>query len=230
MQTNSKFITLAFVLTLSLCLSSCTSHNEDELSSKIASLTLDNAKLNQKFDIVENEFIKKTDVINVQLSSLVQKININEKDAGIAEGCDWLIPLCPNSFVERGRPAIKEGYTPDPFWFWIYAFLKFAVFGLLVSVIVGGLKLLNIILIMPSNQYLIEAKETIQIAKNFMLTEKDQLQAEINELTIMTREKWSSLERLDEDIQSKQETQIRVKKEIAKLNKMKDFLTTNLIA
>jgi len=83
---------------------------------------------------------------------------------------------------------------------------------------------------MPSNQNLIEAKETIQIAKNFMLTEKDQLQAEINELTIMTREKWSSLERLDEDIQSKQETQIRVKKEIAKLNKMKDFLTTNLIA
>lgn len=42
-----------------------------------------------------------------------------EQQAGIAAGCDWLLPLCPASIVETGREFQAKGYGGGysaPFW------------------------------------------------------------------------------------------------------------------
>jgi hypothetical protein len=223
---------MALGLGLSLCLSSCGSDNEDKLSAKVVSLTQEKDALSTKVDsltLEKAEIQKKSDDFMALISSMRHRDEVLEKEAGAALACDWLIALCPQSLVDYGRRAIKAGYTPDPFWFWIYAFLKFAVLGLYISWLFFTFKFFHILVIMPVNQDLIDARETIKNADYFMRHEKDQLQAEIDELNLMTRENWNVLNKLDEDIQSKQETQFRVKKEIAQLNVMKDLLTNNLI-
>ena len=213
MQTTSKVITMALGLALSLCLSFCANGSEVQLSANVFSLTQEKDALSAKvrsLTLEKAEIQKKYDDFLALISSMRHRDEVLGKEAGAALACDWLIALCPQSLVDYGRLAIKAGYTPDPFWFWIYAFLKFAVLGLFISWLIFIFRFFHILVIMPVNQDLIDARETIKNADYFMRHEKDQLQAEIDELTQMTREKWNCVEKLDEDIQSKQETQFRV--------------------
>lgn len=53
-----------------------------------------------------------------------------EKQAGIAAGCDWLLPLCPGSIVETGRQAQEQGFSGShSFHFWLAFILKLLAAG-----------------------------------------------------------------------------------------------------
>lgn len=53
-----------------------------------------------------------------------------EQQAGIAAGCDWLLPLCPASIVETGREFQAKGYGGGySFPFWLAFILKLLAAG-----------------------------------------------------------------------------------------------------
>lgn len=210
---------MASVLVLSLFLSSCSSDREKELSAEVDVLTQKNAEIQKRYD----DFL-------AEILSGRQKIKSNQRDAGIAQGCDWLITICPLSVVANGRQAIKEGYTPDPFWFWVNAFLKFVVLGLLINIFICTLKYLHIKFSMPANKALNEAKEIVVNANNGMRHEKKQLQAEIDTLTIRVQEKVDFMCEINDEINYKSNILSELEKEIQQLEVMKNVLTTSLIS
>lgn len=53
-----------------------------------------------------------------------------EQQAGIAAGCDWLLPLCPEFIVETGRQAQTQGIGGGySFPFWLAFILKLLAAG-----------------------------------------------------------------------------------------------------
>ncbi len=218
---------------LALCLCSCGVYEKyinlstevhsliqekDELSAKVVSLTLDNATIQKSYDDLLAEVL--TDK---------RKIQHIRNAAGIALGCDWLVPLCPYSLVALGRQAIDEGYTPDPFLYYLSGFAKFAALSLLVSIFICALKFFHILLVMPASLVLIEAKEIIENAQNFMLNEKDQLKAQIDELKTDVQEEMELTNELNNENFDLLNIQTRIEKEIKQLKVMKDLLITSLI-
>lgn len=219
MQKNLKVILTASVLVSSLFLTSCSSDREKELSAEVDVLTQKNAEIQKRYD----DFL-------AEILSGRQQIKNNQRDAGIAQGCDWLIAICPLSVVANGRQAIKEGYTPDPFLFWVNAILKFAVLILLINIFIFTLKYLHIKFNMPANKALIEAKEIVENASNGMRHEKAQLQAEIDALKIRAQEEIDFMCEVNNEINYKCKIHSGIEKEIQQLEVMKNVLTTSLIS
>ena len=76
-----------------------------------------------------------------QAAAKAVEIEFYEQQASVAAGCDWLIPVCPDSMAEPGRDAQANGYGGATRWpFWLFLVLK-ASLGVTIA---GALLLLVI--------------------------------------------------------------------------------------
>lgn len=242
MQTNLRVIIMTPVLALLICLASCTFDSDTKLKAEVASLTMDKDVLSTKVDsltLEKAEIQKKYDAFFADILSNRWRDQNNKIAAGIASGCDWLIPLCPSSLVANGRVAIEYGYTPDQILSILTFIVKFLVFGFIISVLHQILIFLDIKWKMPADLALIEAKEIIENAKHLMLHEKDQLQdllnekdqweVRINELKKSAKEKEVIFDDVGCKIILRLNTCSILEKKIEKLKEMEDLLIVNLI-
>ncbi len=68
-------------------------------------------------------------------------IEMHRKDAAVAAGCDFLIPICPSSVTAAGRDALAQGYSPgSKGLFWTIAFAKAALVGCLIGATLGAFR------------------------------------------------------------------------------------------
>jgi len=86
-----------------------------------------------------------------------------ERQASIAAGCDYGVPLCPDSVVAQGRQAQAEGYGggTSP-WFWLAFVLKWVAGLGGLGAMFGVAVLMWIRLISPARDALERAQSTIQ--------------------------------------------------------------------
>lgn len=86
---------------------------------------------------------------NAKLQAQVQALSKNiqdraadiayfENQAGIASGCDFLIPVCPASVVNAGHQAIQAGYGGGTkLWFWFAFVMKLTALGFIIGTTYG---------------------------------------------------------------------------------------------
>jgi predicted nucleic acid-binding Zn-ribbon protein len=72
-----------------------------------------------------------------QEGNLAAELAFLHRLASITAACDWLVPLCPESIMKKGHEALNAGYGSNGWEFWLSAFLKFLVLGLL-GIRIGG--------------------------------------------------------------------------------------------
>ena len=84
--------------------------------------------------IIENLQLRSE--LESQAADTKAKLAYLTAEAGIARGCDWLIKICPESIVEVGRDAIKNGISGAQSGWMVWAFLlKLTV--VIVGAVVG---------------------------------------------------------------------------------------------
>ena len=88
-----------------------------------------------------------------------------ERQASIAAGCDWLIPLCPSNVTDEGRKALAAGVGGGGPWFWAAALLKLASLGVFLGIAIGLSRYLIATLAAPATAEADAARKTIQDAE-----------------------------------------------------------------
>lgn len=139
-----KILMMAACILIAVFLSSCNGR-EGRLEYQLEQAAIENAKLQKSFD----------DLVEVVKSDQDRREN-NERSAGIAAGCDWLVSLCPITLVETGRIAIQNGYTPNLFYFWVNVLIKVILVGVFIAAAVIAASLLYIVVI---KKRLVEKKQ-----------------------------------------------------------------------
>lgn len=132
-----KILMMIICLFVVVFLSSCNGR-EERLEYQLEQSTIENAKLHESLD-----------GLVAAIKSDQNRREINEKAAGIAAGCDWLVSLCPITLVETGRIAIQNGYTPNLFYFWVNVLIKVIFVGVFIAVVVIATSLFFIGVINP---------------------------------------------------------------------------------
>ncbi len=120
-----------------------------------------------------------------QKATEAARIEHLERAAGIAAGCDWLVPVCPASAVELGRDALKAGYTGATSIFLLALLAKCAVIGALAGGLIGALVYLRTRLLAPARADIDAALEAIATAQDQVAAsarQRDALQQEISSL------------------------------------------------
>lgn len=162
-----KILVMFFFLLVATFLSSC-SGREDRLEYQVEQLTIENAKLQKSYDDI---------VALVKSDQDLRKAN--ERSAGIAAGCDWLVSLCPISLVEKGRSTIQSGYTPNLFYFWINVLIKVILVGVFIAVVFITTALLYQKVIQPNQTMEKQTISSILSADEDLMLQSHNLEAEI---------------------------------------------------
>lgn len=187
MQNFFKVGVLLLILTFSLA--GCSDlEREHELKFQINVLRQKNLEIQKKYDDLKTES-----------DGIKTKVN----DAALAQGCDWLISLCPNSLVAVGRQAISEGYRPNPILFWLYALFKFIFLAIVTGTFWGLISYIHFNFNMPNKLRIKKAEEILNNAMSGVWHEKTILQADINKLNIRLQELLDLTSELDLAVQKK---------------------------
>lgn len=211
---------LFILLLLAIVLTACNSAKEEELTKALA---------------LANQQVFELQKINNSLVEFLERdennINANERSAGIAEGCKWIINLCPKSVIKNGVSALKEGYTPNIFYFWVAATLKLISVSFILSFLLFLSSLIYLIVIRPGKSdienaklLIFEAETRVALINENLAKEIESKQSVITKLTKKVEEEYESLEKisLQNDLKIKQ--QDNIKSEIERLLKMRDLL------
>ena len=68
--------------------------------------------------------------LTLQTAKRAAELAYYERQAGIAAGCDWMIPVCPDRITKPGRQAQAEGFGGGgDFLFWTIVLLKVLIAG-----------------------------------------------------------------------------------------------------
>jgi len=89
------------------------------------------------------------------------------REIAVYQGCEWGIPMCPDSITDAGRWAVSQGYAVSgatSSYFWIIIILKSLAFGAGVAAFLATLGRLYYRWVLPSAKQLSEAKEVISSA------------------------------------------------------------------
>lgn len=201
-----KILRVSLLVCISLFLSCCSSSKEDELTKQLIESRSDNAELQKSYD---------------ELASAVrsdrERISSNERDAGIAAGCDWLISVCSQSVVINGRDAISNGYTPNLFFFWVNVFAKVMGIALFISVFTFISALMYLKFVKPSQKEVEDAMSVIEGATDKALQESERLSLEI-----INRQK--IIDCLKQEEADKKESLLKIAKQQIDQIKERDFL------
>jgi len=125
-----------FVLPLVLSVIGCQS--QPDQGAEIQKLTTENEILAEKNTSLFGANFKLK--LSLATEEGVEKAHIDyeERQAGFAAGCAFIVSICPESVTKTGQIAQAEGYgggTSTPFWFWVFA--KFTVVAALVGSSIG---------------------------------------------------------------------------------------------
>ncbi len=211
---------LFILLFVAVTLTGCKNAKEEEL---IKSLEL------------ANEQIYELQKINQTLLEFIQRdennINANERSAGIAVGCKWIVNLCPESVSKNGVRSLSEGYTPNIFYFWGTATLKLIALIVVCSVFVFLLSIIYLKVIRPvksdiesAKLLILQAEERVSLINANLAKEIEVKHSVITKLIKDVEEQYESLAKisLQNDLKIKQ--QDNLKSEIERLLHMRDLL------
>lgn len=152
-----KFLLISALVLLAGC---------DVDEKKIKKLEAENALLQDEIFKLKTELSKQQneDYRNhVKNQAMIESL---QNEAAIYQACNYLIPVCPQSMTEKGKEAIKYGYSGGVETFWYLLILKFAAFGALFGVVIISLNYGFLKLIKPSEEKIAQAKELIDTAQN----------------------------------------------------------------
>jgi phage shock protein A len=102
-----------------------------------------------------------------QLQQQQLAIDYWQHQAGIAEACDAVVPLCPPLITDAGHAAERRGYRGGSSWtFWTIFLIKFTVLGALCGGALAGYRTGAARWLMPAQKDLARARSTIEKAEH----------------------------------------------------------------
>jgi hypothetical protein len=195
-----QVVRIVFLTNALLHLSGCAPDDIDKLKTDNKELK----KANYYLRIENEENARRIAAINdayIQEASKQYVAEIRrERQAGIAAGCDYIIPLCPHDMAAAGREVLKSGEKIHYESSYFYAFV-FGKIGVLV-IIVYLIWALYFRIHMPARQKVIDATNVIEDAKVAMKVSQTQLEANKNELRNI-EEQIGDLRLIKEELESK---------------------------
>jgi chromosome segregation ATPase len=133
---------------------------------KIKKLEDENASLQDEVFKLKTELNKQQNEDYRNYVSKKAAIESLETDAAIYQACEYLIPVCPSSMIEKGKEANKNGFGGGIETFWYLLILKFAALGALIGAFATSLHFLSLRFIKPEEQKILEAHELITTAED----------------------------------------------------------------
>lgn len=201
-----KILSMSFWFLLVFCLSSCSGGREGELEYQLEQLTIENTKLQKNYDGL---------VAAVKSDQDLRQAN--ERAAGVAAGCDWLLSLCPKSLVEAGRSAIQAGNTPNLFYFWTSVFIKVVFAGVFIAVVVITTTMLYLKVVRPT-------KEEVDAARSYIDSAVENAKWESSTLSNEISAQEDVVENLIQTVEEKRELLLKINAILDALNKRQAFL------
>lgn len=99
----------------------------------------DTAQLEADKKALETEIATLQQQVAENAGARSAEISYYERQASIAAGCDWLLPLCPVAVVEKGREAQAAGYGGADWLFWLAVVLKCLGLGAFIGALTSTL-------------------------------------------------------------------------------------------
>lgn len=125
------------------------------------------------------------------------ELEFMEMEASIAAGCDWILPICPQSVVEKGRQAQANGFAGSTAWYFWAAFIgKMLAAGAFLGGLFGFMWWLWIALGRPEAHKIAAAEVLIQEANQRAITSREEAAQQVT----LKNEAKSTLEKLQLDI------------------------------
>lgn len=154
-----------------MTLASCTSESDIQaLRQQQQQLTQENIHLRQQLDS--------------RVAELTAMHDYKEYQASLARGCDWIIPLCPESFVRVGRQALANGYAGALSWpAWLGFWGKLLGFCVLFDGCLRALTWVWLRRIRPAKQETAAARAFLARAQQEISEQQNRI-AELEEQTI----------------------------------------------
>ncbi|WP_322034619.1 hypothetical protein [Burkholderia sp. BCC1970] len=144
-----------------------------------------------------------------------------ERQAGIAEACDAVIPLCPSLITAAGHAAERGGYRGGSSWlFWTIFLLKLTSVGAVIGGAVAAYRLGAARWAMPAQDDLAQARSTIDKATETVF----QAREEASQARQQAREAQTLLEERRAALVSIQATHDRLKTEVERLEAVRKAL------
>lgn len=123
-------------------------------------------------DSSENEKLLQAEIsrlewdLKLQSGERAAELEYLSREAGIAAGCDWAIPLCPDSVTDVGRRAQADGIGSGSRWFWFAVFAKLLALAFAILAVVTPLALVWHRLMLPAKSEIEAARHLIAEAEN----------------------------------------------------------------
>ena len=161
MQINTvlKLFSMVFIVILAGC-------DSDDQARQISYLLGKNAELHSQIKAIKAENIALEVQVKFNEGKRKAELDYLESEAGFAIGCDYLVPLCPDSVTKVGQQAQIEGIgggTSHRFWLWV--FLKLTALGVALGSTIGTIVILWIQVGKPKADEVKQARALIQGAE-----------------------------------------------------------------
>lgn len=162
--------------------------------------------------------------LSIRAAERSAEITYHEHQAAIAAGCDWVVPLCPNTVAQPGRRAQAAGYGGGgSSLFWAIVLLKVltaatGLGGLAITILLGSDWLLR-----PSRTQTHEARKLVEQARADALRITSAVE---RELLAKNQAVHDAGEELTELLAELEETQSKLDRQKALLERKQQNLTT----
>lgn len=134
MQINTavKFLWMAFIVVLAGC-------ESDDQARQLLYLAGKNSELQSQIKIIKEENFTLEAQLDGKLWQRKAELDYLESQAGLVLGCDFLVPLCPDSLTKVGRQAQAEGIGGgNSLNFWWLVLLKLGAVGVAFGGAIGA--------------------------------------------------------------------------------------------
>ncbi len=122
---KNRLKTGTLVAILVLAFTGCAVESDEVADERVANLQREVASLQEKLD---NQSVK----MGTEVAYL-------ERQASLAAGCDYFLPLCPSTITEVGLQAQAAGYGGGTSWpFWVALLGKLSGIGALLGALLGA--------------------------------------------------------------------------------------------
>jgi hypothetical protein len=88
---------------------------------------------------LEAQVITLSHELQAQAGTRKAELDLLQRQASVAAGCDFLLPLCPDSVAAAGRAAQEDGIAATGLWFWVAFGLKLLAVGGAVGALLASL-------------------------------------------------------------------------------------------